>query len=307
MRNIALAIVVLAVTIPAMGDVTITITSEANQVTIGYDCNDGEVVRAFALNIDVNTPSFIVGSAESVVDPNKADYYIYPGSVSFTVVDGNTVIDQFGTPIAEQDANGGVLEMASLYSVNDPDPNRHDPPESSGELAKFWLDVHDSNYCDTVTLSVNSKRGGVVLEDPNETFTLNLPDPSDVCPCLLVVGQYCGGVQIDATMMSNWVTAGRPQSWCHPAHYAGDISRDCKVTAIDVIGGGPDATDSWYSKCFGKVCGDALYSPEGDNNNDCKITAIDIIGGSAAVCLPPDCGIANNFGLVITGQPPECP
>ena len=306
MRNIALAIVVLAVTIPAMGDVTITITSEANQVTIGYDCNDGEVVRAFALNIDVNTPSFIVGSAESVVDPNKADYYIYPGSVSFTVVDGNTVIDQFGTPIAEQDANGGVLEMASLYSVNDPDPNRHDPPESSGELAKFWLDVHDSNYCDTVTLSVNSKRGGVVLEDPNEAFTLNLPDPLDVCPCVLAVGEVCGGVTITPAMYANWITAGRPQSWCHPTHYAGDINMDCYVDAVDVVGGGPIPGAPDYKTYFGAGYPQANYlkATSGDTNNDLYVDAVDIVGGD------PDCvgcGVKANFGHHETGSPPECP
>ena len=43
MRNIALAIIVLAVTIPVMGAVTITVDVDvSNKVTIGYECDNNE-------------------------------------------------------------------------------------------------------------------------------------------------------------------------------------------------------------------------------------------------------------------------
>jgi len=249
MRNIALAIIVLAVTIPAMGDVNITIEADQNEVTIGYDCNEGEVVRAFALNIDVNDGTFVVGSAASAVDPNVADYYIYPGSISFTIVDGNTVIDvpNFGTPVAEQDANGGVLEMASLYSTNDPDPNRHDPPASSGDLCTFYVDT--SGGCVTVTLSEDSKRGGVVLEDPNEEFTLVLPDPLEVC--------------------------GDPACWSYPCFHRGDTNGDNIIDSTDVLGSdGPGGTvyDGWFDAW------NIQYHPCSDINKDGIIDSSDVLG-----------------------------
>ncbi len=273
MRNIALAIVVLAVTIPAMGDVTITIDNVGNKVTVGYDCNDGEVVRAFALKIDVNNGAFVVGSAASAVDPNVADYYIYPGSISFTVVGPNTVIDQFGTPVAEQDANGGILEMASLYSENDPDPNRWDPPADSNVLATFYVDCNMGQG--TITLSEDSKRGGVVLEDPNEAFTLNLPDPLGICTECLIVGQNIGCVDITQAMYDLWVTLGRPDCWCYPYHCMGDTNGDDKITAQDVIGTdgqGPPIYDGWLDSW------NYAYHPCADINNDGKITAQDVIG-----------------------------
>jgi len=276
MRNIALAIIVLAVTIPAMADVDITISSDANKVTIGYDCNEGEVVRAFALNIDVNNGAFVVGSAASAVDPNVADYYIYPGSISFTIVDGNTVIDvpNFGTPVAEQDANGGVLEMASLYSTNDPDPNRHDPPGASGDLATFYVDTSDGN-CVTVTLSEDSKRGGVVLEDPNEAFTLNLPDPLEICEECLVVGQVKGGVLITQAMYDLWKTLDSPECWCYDCHFRGDINNDGWIDFADIVGTdgiGGTIYDGWLDSW------NIQYHPCSDINNDGWIDFGDIVG-----------------------------
>jgi len=273
MRNIALAIVVLAVTIPAMGDVTITIDNDGNKVTVGYDCNDGEVVRAFALKIDVNNGAFVVGSAASAVDPCVADYYIYPGSISFTVVGPNTVIDQYGTPVAEQDANGGILEMASLYSENDPDPNRWDPPASSGDLAVFYLDCNGVGG--TITLSEDSKRGGVVLEDPNEAFTLNLPDPLGICVDCLVVGQVVGGVYITQPMYDLWVGYGRPDCWCYPCHFRGDINGDGWIDFGDIAGSdgvGGTIFDGWLDSW------NIQYHPCSDINNDGWIDFGDIAG-----------------------------
>jgi len=253
-----------------MADVTITIEADSNMVTIGYDCNEGEVVRAFALNIDVNNGAFVAGSAASAVDPNLADYYIYPGSISFTIVDGNTVIDvpNFGTPIAEQDANGGVLEMASLYSTNDPDPNRHDPPASSGDLCTFYVDCSNGGDV-TVTLSENSKRGGVVLEDPNEAFTLVLPGPySGICepacwsyPCFtrgdtngdnaVDYGDVIGTDGVGGTIYDGWL-----DSWNIQYHPCSDINKDGSIDYGDVIGSdGIGGTiidgwiDGWNNQC----------------------------------------------------------
>jgi hypothetical protein len=185
MKKVALALLVLAFTVPAMAVVNITATADANKVTIGYNNTGGEEVRAFALEIDVSDGAYIVGSD----DPNLKDYYIFPGSVSFYVVDGNTLILDYGTPIAEQDANGGILETASLYAASDP-CGHTGPPASSGTLCSFWVDCSKAGGDSKVVvgLSLNAKRGGVVLKDPNVTPSTNLPVSLDV-PC--VTGPPC--------------------------------------------------------------------------------------------------------------------
>lgn len=191
MKKVALALLVLAFTVPAMGDVNITMTAGAgadvNKVTIGYNCTGipAEEVRAFALTVAVSDGAFLVGSAAPVGDPNRADYWVYPGSITFTVDEGNTVVDSFGTPVAEQTVDGGVVEMASLYAASDPcHPVK---PASSGSLCSFRV-KNLPGTCGpdkkvTVSLSLNSKRGNVVLKDPNLTPTVNLPAPLDIiCP-----------------------------------------------------------------------------------------------------------------------------
>jgi len=304
MRNIAFAIIVLAVTIPVMGDVNITMTRDAsNKVTIGYQCTSGELVRAFALKIDVNNGAFLVDSDEFAGDPNHDDYYVCPGSISFTVEDGNTVISDFGNPIADQDPCGGVLEIASLYA--DADPCHTSPPASANDLAVFYLDCNAVGFTvGTITLSEDAQRGGVILEDPNEAFTLNLPSPMTICEDCLVVGTYCGGVQITQTMYNNWISAGANQvnkdpSWCHGGHFAGDADLNCVISATDLIGPGlPN-----FKAAFLKSCGVAGYAPECDTNNDCSISSTDLIGGGTAVCVPNGCGVKPNFLRTL----PNCP
>jgi hypothetical protein len=159
-------------TVPAMADVDIIMTNDANVVTIGYE-TDGEEVRAFALEISVSpTGTYVVGSEE----PNAADYYVFPTNITFTVVDGNTVIDELGNPVAESDANGGVLETASLYAANDP-CGHTDPPPTSGTLVSFAVDCSQGDPNITVSLALNGQRGNVVLKDPDVTPTVNLPVP----------------------------------------------------------------------------------------------------------------------------------
>jgi hypothetical protein len=207
MRKVTLALLVLALSVPAMAAVNITMSHPAtganyNQVTIAYSCDASEEVRAFALAISVTDGGFLVGSDEPAGDPNHSDYYVYPGSIQFEVVDGNTVIADFGNPIAEQDANGGVIEMASLYAAADPcHPN---PPLASGNLCKFRV---ISSNCGpdnavSVSLALDSKRGGVVLKDPNVVPNVILPAAPltfDTC-CWLCPSQSVGNCNTDSSV-----------------------------------------------------------------------------------------------------------
>jgi hypothetical protein len=291
MKKLALAMLILALAIPAMADVEITISNDANIVTIGYNNTGGEMVRAFPLEIAVSGEAYIVGS--DVPDAN--DYYVYPTNMTFTVVDGNTVIDQLGSPIAEADANGGILEMASLYAAND--PLHPAAPPASGTLVSFAVDCAGGDV--TVTIAENGKRGGVVLEDPDVDPTVTLPAPL-VVVCggteCLVVGQVCGGITITQAMYDNWVTIGKDASWCFATHFAGDANMDCKVNAADILSG-PNPN---YQDSFGSIYPAANYRPSCDHNNDLKVNAADIISSI------PGAGLQNNFGTIFT-LPPDCP
>jgi len=169
MKKFALALLVLALTVPASATVVLTsAVSDVNLVTISYNCNAGEKVRAFALDVNAGG-KLLVGSAEAV----STEYYIYPGSIQFDVAgNGETYISDLGSPMAEQTVSGGVIEMASLYAAND--PNHSSAPPSSGGLVKFRINCPPGGPV-TVKIALNTKRGGVVLEDPNVSPTVTLP------------------------------------------------------------------------------------------------------------------------------------
>jgi len=250
--------------------------SDGNKVTVKYGCTASEEVRAFALQIAVTNGKFSVLSPQEI----STDYYVYPGSIQFAVdSNGATYISDLGSPVAEQDPNGGVIEMASLYAASDPNhPNP--PPTGAGPYALLSFGVDCDSGPQTVTLSLDTKRGGVVLKDPNITPTVNLPAPL-VVPCTtecLVVGKNCGGVMITQAMYDRWVTLGRPNCWCYPCHYRGDINGDCLVNATDLMGtDGPGGAildgwrDGWNFPYTALIaCADI--------NNDGLINATDLMG-----------------------------
>ena len=95
-----------------------------------------------------------------------------PSNIQFAVTgSGVTYISALGSPVVSKsiypnDANGFILEMASLYAAGD--PNHPNPPGPSGTLIQFGLDcsklVGNFGTID-VSISANAKRGGIVLED----------------------------------------------------------------------------------------------------------------------------------------------
>ena len=240
---------------PAMAAVNITMTNgagaDANKVTIGYMCTAGEEVRAFALNIAVSDKAFIVGSAKPVGDPNVIDYWVYPGSITFTVVDGNTVVDSFGSPVAEQTVNGGILEMASLYAASD--PNHPVKPAASGSLCSFWVDCSKagSDVKIVVSLSLNSKRGGVVLKDPNVTPPTNCPVAFDV---------ICGFCFLC------WKCPGQPK---------GDATNDGQVNLSDLLA----LKKAWLTTSAGSPNGTGTgeYNCCADFNQDGTVNLSDLL------------------------------
>ena len=289
MKKILLALLVLMIAVPAMAAVNITAqqsATEPNKVIISYQCTGGENVRAFAVNVGLNKPVYRVGSAARLSN----DYYVTPTNITFTAVDGNTVINQLGSPVVGETTSGCVLEMASLYAAGD--PLHPSAPPASGDLAKFGVLCSQGRIIVTLT-SETTLRGGVILTNG----TVVTPNYTSATFYTLALNETCGGVPITQTRYNNWLTTGKPQSWGHPGHYMGDCTQDCAVTAPDIVG--PNPTPNMKAS-FTKAYPDAAYQASCDTNDDMAITALDILGDGSI----PGSGAKPNFTKVV---PAPCP
>lgn len=227
MNKIILALAVLVLAAPALAvDITATVTQvqvldpvtnnpvwiDSDEVVVSYDATaDPNLVRAFALNIEVNSSevnAFPTIDSVTLLEPN---YYIFPGSIDINAITG--VVDNFGSlacsaidypgpdvTLGGLDTNGVTVEMASLYwPTGAASPNK---PATSGQLFKFTV----TDNC-TVRIGENTTRGGVVMEDGSSGT--NFPNPFNV-------GLYTAA---DVLM---WRAMGRPKCWVR-----GKVPRQC--------------------------------------------------------------------------------
>jgi hypothetical protein len=140
--------------------VLILCSASDKQVTVTYDVNSSLEVRAFALDITVDS-----GAVITDVNNFNSDYWVYPGSID--VNQTTEQIDDYGSAICDGnlvgtlpglDSNGVTIEMASLYV------GEANAPANSGTLFQFTVD----KAC-TVTIAENRVRDGVVLKGGAET------------------------------------------------------------------------------------------------------------------------------------------
>jgi hypothetical protein len=120
-----------------------------------------------------------------------------------------------------------TIEMGSLY--NDPcDPEHDSPPGLTGPLFKFTL--YGANDCN-VTISANSTRGGVVLENGEQASTnlpTTCPSPPPPPPCYYGMADY-----------DEWVEVCQPVCWCYPRQCHGDadgLSQGSPITGYYYVG-----------------------------------------------------------------------
>lgn len=191
MKRIILVLMILALAIPAGAQVVITAYNESwkGQSTPG-DCNIVHVkydftsetndVRAFALNIglvdtnDTNNalidyvlPTYQIGECNAT----DRGYGIFPGSIQ---IDGSGNVTDYGSPVVGETVDGSgfidvnatnmIIEMGSLYT------GANSPPKS-GELLQFRV---NDKFC-SVVITENTQRGGVVMENPNESVSYSAP------------------------------------------------------------------------------------------------------------------------------------
>jgi hypothetical protein len=167
MKKIIFALVVLMLTAPAWAEVLITCQQAAPNdpnVIVSYANTETQSVRGIALNIVVDKGKILEVECLS----SAFGYYIYPGSVDIEggqeptgegwgtcVCDADKYDDTLPGP---PDSNGVTIEMASLYSPNDPDHNT--APDDVGNLVRIKV---ETNCC--ITIAKNVLRAGVVMED----------------------------------------------------------------------------------------------------------------------------------------------
>ncbi len=237
MKKIIVALVVLAIAIPAFGT-SFTITQiSGSEVRISYDASgEGQPVRGFGLDVTVDSNEIVDYSNTS------AEYYIFPGSVQ---VDAAGNISSYGSPIGNDsdhpdtqeglDSSGVTLEMASLYETT--------PPATTGDL----LDLQVDGDCN-ISMAGNAARGEVVLEDGSAGT--EYPAPVRIWYSTL-----------NSTEYAEWLTwgggnpANAPANWRDYCWKCGDVDGNGIVLPGDVL-----ATFNYFN--------DATSNGEGDTNMD---------------------------------------
>jgi hypothetical protein len=182
---------------------------DANAV-ISFTNTEGQHVRGFALDIIVDG-----GSVITAVECLSMDYYIYPGSIQIadnTVTNPGTCVcdaGQYDDTLGGLDSNGITVEMASLYSPNDPEhPNA---PADSGPLLKITLSGNDTQ---TICVRTNGLRGGVVMEDVTSV------EPNAPCFEMALPQSKC--MKETHPDYDVWQSVAEPNCWCYPRQCHGD-------------------------------------------------------------------------------------
>ena len=206
MRKLLLVLTILALTAPAFAEVKIYCVqqpwlsftgNDGNVVTVYYDAtSEANNVRAFGLEIElidaVGADNAVFASVEGYHagenDAVNKGHGIFPGTIQ---IDGAGVVTSDGTPVAPNTDPGAagtglgtnkiVVEMGSLYT------GANSPPKS-GVLLKFRV----NNKVADITISENTERGGVVMENPDEAVDVNTPGNGQAAYSIVMPGDVTG-------------------------------------------------------------------------------------------------------------------
>ena len=220
MKKLMLTLLVLAIAVPAMADVTISVvdnqdlTADIVIVADGDDADaNGSLVAGISLEVSVDAGVIAdvynyKTSGESVV--GDKGYGIYLGTITFTGGDPEDIADT-GTPVAPADAPDApgqvgsasiVLELGALYDQA--------VPEAAPDGTTTLCTIAVSEGCNAA-LAANATRGGVVLIGGGSVAAV------------LNGGPISGPVGcVGAADLAEWQALGEPQSWCADTQCNGD-------------------------------------------------------------------------------------
>jgi hypothetical protein len=157
MKKFVIAVAVLLLAAPTWAtDVNCTV--DGCDVTVHYSGAGAGPVRGMAFDIEVDGDGVI---SDVVCLSAAYGYQIFPGDIS---ISGSGIVEDYGTckcdggyPGTLDASNGMTIEMGSLYEAGvDPDPC------DAGDLVSFRV---AGTGTITVSIAVNTIRGGVVNED----------------------------------------------------------------------------------------------------------------------------------------------
>lgn len=288
MRKLSAFLAALLLATPAMAAVRIVVECTDSTAVVKY-ATDGEIVRAFALDITVSAgtidgiSNFIRGESTA----EKPGYGIFPGNFArYISVDATTgevaSWDPNGyTPVADPcdpsalgglGTNGVTIEMGALYyPTGDDSPNA---PGTSGTL--FTLTLSEPA---NVTVALNEARGGVVLTNPETAATVDLSMATNIA-----VGASAAAAELLSAShpdYAEWIAVGRPACWAYPRQCHGDADGRKENTSAGVSYVGQQDLNvlvaAWQVKeaPFGPgiaaiengICADFAHDKEGSSTN----------------------------------------
>jgi len=269
MKNAILFLAVVLTALPASADVTITCANDpcCGWVTISYDDGGGELIRGFALDIST-------GSDVKIIDVNdnvNGDFTIYPGSIDISpsgeiVDDGQAVADGGALgACGGLDSNCITIEMISLYV------GAGNAPAPSGVLLKLQVD----GDC-TLSIAGNAPRGNIVLEDVSKATIVSSGCEVACFDC------YDNGGPLPGTY-DNWVTVGKPGSWCCAYQHLGDGNGDGYTNIKDLM--------MIFKPSYNRDYTDPAYKPSADCNRNGFVALQDLM-----MCFKPNYNTTHEVG-----------
>jgi hypothetical protein len=313
MRKVSLILAVLLFAVPAWAEVLITCEVEDGVVTVSYDASsESKKVRAFALDITVDTGVITDVDANVAYDPN---YGIYPGSI--IIVDGevtdkgSAVADPCDHPDTQPGSgtSGITVEMGALH---DPPDDANGPP-SSGVLLQFTI---SEPAC--VTIVENDTRGGVVMTDPNLDPDVNSPGCCwEQLDCL--IGGNADFPPGSGSEYAAWVQWGKPNCWCYCRQCRGDADGFktgpfwVAIPDLNLLAAGFSKTDAILATIPNGICADFDHKKTGPFR--VAIPDLNILAAyfSKVAAQVPPCSMTTaitgpyNFWCDPAGCPAECP
>ena len=223
MRKIVLTLAVVLLAAPALADVKLIAEKDLGndrKVWVKYESDEGQLIRAFGLNITA-TDGNIVDINDYAVGDNNGGYGIFPGAFRDAPIAVNPttgLVDNWNVtgysplaPSGDPDAQGGIpgpaitIELGSLYTDA--------APGDEGYLCSVTVDEDVKTLC----IEGNAIRGNVVMEDASEPAVLDLTEACatwDECFPSTDPGY------------DDWVAHGKPLCWCYARQCHGDADGD---------------------------------------------------------------------------------
>jgi hypothetical protein len=216
MRKVLLSLLVLALAAPSFAAVNITAEDAGSGVLkLYYECTAGEVIRGLALAVEVTAGDGVVAAETDAVVPKGSRFNTFI-DYAFTVEAGapGTYAIGAGHPLANKVAAGVATFPATVYSVSmgclDEFEKVQGGVTGSGELVaiKYTLTADT-----TVAISADTLRGGIVGDGITEV---------NIQASQVVVGGEC--IPSTNASYAQWVTVGKPLSWCNKRQCKGDAN-----------------------------------------------------------------------------------